>query len=63
MPDERTTDKADPGARDRVQPNRIGRAVNLRREGDARPDEDERAALVDEVEDERDEPTDELTQD
>lgn len=63
MPDEHTTDKADLGARDRAQPNRIGRAVNLRPEGDAQPDEDEREALVEEVEDERDEPTEDLVDD
>ena len=56
MPDEHTTDKAELGARDRAQPNRIGRAVNLRADGDAVPDEDEREHLVDEVLDDEDPP-------
>ena len=61
--DEHTTDKADLEARDRAQQTRIGRAVNLRADGDALPDEDERAALVDEVQQEREEPTEELVED
>ncbi len=54
MPDEHTTDEADLGARDRAQPNRIGRAVNRRADGDAHTDEEEREHLLDEVADEDD---------
>ena len=60
---EHATDKAELEARDRAQPTRIGQAVNLRADGDALPDEDEREALVERVEEERDEPTEELAAD
>lgn len=60
MADDHSTDKARLEARDRAQPTRIDRAVNLRADGDAVPDEDERAALLETVEAERDEPTEDL---
>ena len=63
MSDDHATDKADLEARDRAQPTRIGREVNLRPDGDAVPDEEEREALIDEVEEERTEPTELLAED
>ena len=62
MPDDHATDKAELEARDRAQPTRIGREVNLRADGDALPDEEERAALVEEVVQEREEPTEQLAE-
>ena len=56
------TDKAELEARDRAQPTRIGREVNLRADGDAYPDRDEREELVEEVVAEREEPTEHLAE-
>lgn len=47
---EHTTHHADLGDRDRAQPNRLETAANLRPDGDAHPDEDEREALLEQVE-------------
>lgn len=44
-------DQADLEERDREQPNLVTRDANLRADDDAEPERDERAALLDEVED------------